>query len=725
MACARRSVCTMDVTALRQGLTGPPASPSAVTARATPARAATGHGIRPEIQALRALAVSLVVAWHLWPDAVPGGFVGVDVFFAISGFLITSLLLREVEKTGRVSLRDFWARRARRILPAALTVVAACAGATALLVPVTDWSRFFSDFRASTLYIQNWHLAAQAVDYLHASDGPSPVQHFWSLAVEEQFYLVWPLVVLGVVLATRGRGERVRRGALAGALGAITLSSLVYGIAHTASHPADAYFATTTRGWELGAGALLSLLPQRERSPAAVRAALSWIGLAAILVAAFAYTNATPFPGLAAALPVLGAIAVIRAGAPGVTGAPTPLLAAWPLQRLGDLSYAVYLWHWPLIVLAPYALHHDLDTPTRLSILMLSLLLSLFSKAVIEDPVRRSRLLAQHRVRWTFAAAAAASATLLALTDVGTEHVSAQIHRDAQVTRRTLAHKPRCFGAAARDPRRTCVDAKLSRTVVPTPVQAPKMDNSPCRLVESSGRLRVCAFGAAAAPGVRTVALIGDSHASHWRSALEVVAKAEGRRGLSITHTSCPYSAGTAIIPEPARTECVQWKAQLHAWLTRHPEVDTVFFGEHATATVVAPYGRSEWEAQVRGYRNAWAALPASVAHVLVMRDNPQMRGTTLDCVQRALERHHDAGRSCAQPRGRALHRDPAAVAAAHATGSRVHTIDLARLLCDRRSCFPVIGGALVYKDIHHLTTVFSATLGPYVQRQVEALGVH
>ncbi|MCW2994172.1 MAG: acyltransferase, partial [Conexibacter sp.] len=652
----------MDLTALRFAHPGTDATPRRGRPAATSAEgrvaaggAAGAHGIRPEIQALRALAVSLVVAWHLWPAAVPGGFVGVDVFFAISGFLITTLLLREVEATGRVSLRDFWARRARRILPAALTVVGACALATALLVPVTDWARFFGDFRASTLYVQNWHLAGQAVDYLHASDGPSPVQHFWSLAVEEQFYLVWPLVILGAVLVTRGRGERTRRLVLLGALGTITAVSLAYGIAHTHSHPADAYFATTTRGWELGAGALLALLPQREHSPAWVRAMLSWIGLAAIGVAAFAYTNATPFPGLAAALPVLGAVAVIRAGAPSSFGAPAPLLRLAPLQRLGDLSYSVYLWHWPLIVLAPYALHHDLDTPTRLGILMLTLLLSLLSKALIEDPVRRARVLTRHRARWTFVAAATASLTLLALTNVGTQHVQAEIHHDAQITQRTLAHKPRCFGAAARDPRRTCVNAKLTRTVVPTPVQAPKMDNAPCKVVESSGRIRVCAFGAEAAPGIRTVALIGDSHASHWRSALDAVVKARGWRGLSITHTSCPYSAGTAIIPEPARTECVQWKAQLKTWLNHHPEVDTIFFGEHATATVVAPHGRSEWDAQVRGYQHAWTALPASVHHVLVLRDNPQMRSGTLGCVQRALDHHDDAGRACAQPRARAL----------------------------------------------------------------------
>jgi peptidoglycan/LPS O-acetylase OafA/YrhL len=717
----------MDVIALRQALVGMPAPRDPVAARAAPASGTTAgteparrttHGIRPEIQALRALAVSLVVAWHLWPDAVPGGFVGVDVFFAISGFLITTLLLREVEATGRISLRGFWARRARRILPAALTVIGACAGATALLVPVTDWQHFFGDFRASSLYIQNWHLAAAAVDYFHASDGPSPVQHFWSLAVEEQFYLVWPVVVLAVVAVTR------RRWALAVVLGAITLSSLVYSIVHTAANPADAYFATTTRGWELGAGALLALLPQRERSPAVVRAALSWIGLAAILVAAFAYSTATAFPGIAAALPVLGAVAVIRAGAPAGRGAPTALFSLRPLQRLGDVSYAVYLWHWPLIVLAPYALGRELDTTTRIAIVMLTLLLSLLSKTAIEDPVRRSRTLTAHGGRWTFAAAAAASLAVLALATAGTGHVQAKIHQDAQVTQRTLAHKPKCFGAAARDPRRSCVNPKLTRTVVPTPVQAPKMDNAPCEVVESTGRIRVCAFGAAPGPGVRTVALIGDSHASHWRSAMAALVADKGWHAVSITHTSCPYSAATAVIPEPGRTQCVEWKQQVRRWLGAHPEVDTVFFGAHTGGDVVQIKGRSPWQAQVNGYTNAWKALPASIAHIMVFRDTPKMRSATMGCVETALEHHRDAGQACAQPRGRALERDPAAVAAAHDAGSRVHTIDLTRLLCSARSCFPVIGGALVYKDIHHLTSVFSATLGPYVERQVTAAGL-
>ncbi len=706
----------MDVTAFRRVLVGVPASPDAARPSASTTDGSVPmphrHGIRPEIQALRALAVSLVVAWHLWPRDVPGGFVGVDVFFVISGFLITSLLLRELEATGRVSLRDFWARRARRILPAALTVIACCAGATALFVPITEWPTFFGDFRASALYVQNWHLAAAAVDYFHAEDAPSPVQHFWSLAVEEQFYLVWPVLVLGVGLAAP---RHARRAALAVVLGAVTVASLVYSIRHTQADPADAYFATTTRGWELGAGALLALAPPTLRPLGVARRVLSLAGLFAIFVAAFAYSTDTAFPGVAAALPVLGAVAVIRAGETA------RLLRARVLQHVGDLSYAIYLWHWPLIVLAPFALGRSLDTPTRLAIIMLTLLLSLLSKKLVEDPIRFSRRLGAHGGRLTFAGALAASLAVLAVVNAGTTHVEAEAHQAAQVTQRTLAHKPKCFGAAARDPHRTCAVGKLAKTVVPTPVQAPKMDNAPCEITETKGRVRVCAFGAEPGPGVRTVALIGDSHASHWRSAMAALVKDKGWRGLSITHTSCPYSAATAVIDEPGRTQCVEWKRQLGQWLGKHPEVDTVFFGAHTGGEVVQPKGRSQWQAQVNGYANAWKALPRSVQNIMVFRDTPKMRSATMDCVQRALDKHRDAGKACAQPRGRALERDPQAVAAAHFKGSRVHVIDMTRYVCSATQCFPVVGGALVFKDIHHLTSVFAESLGPYVERQVDA----
>jgi len=284
-------------------------------------------------------------------QAQPGGFAGVDVFFAISGFLITSLLLREAERDGRVSLSGFWARRARRILPAALLTILAGAIATIVLVPLTQWQQFLGEMRASTAYVQNWQLAGDAVDYLASANAPSPVQHYWSLSIEEQFYLVWPVLIAVALVATRGRQAAPRRRLVALVLATATALSLLYSMLDTAADPAAAYFVTPTRAWELGAGALLALAGPFGRSPTFARAVLSWLGLAAIVVAALTYSGATPFPGYAALLPVLGALAVIRAGAPAWRLAPTRLMAFAPVQRLGDISYSVYLCHWPLIIL--------------------------------------------------------------------------------------------------------------------------------------------------------------------------------------------------------------------------------------------------------------------------------------------------------------------------------------------------------------------------------------
>jgi len=277
--------------------------------------------VRPEIQSLRALAVGVVVVYHFWPRLLPGGFVGVDVFFVISGFLITAQLLREIDATGRVSMSRFWARRARRILPAALFVLLFCAVATVVFVPLNYWQQFFGDLRASTTYGQNWHLAAAAVNYFSADDPPSPVQHFWSLSAEEQFYIVWPLLILLSAAVTRVCRLRADIRTIAVVLSGLTLASLIYGVYRTSADPAAAYFVTPTRAWEFGMGGLLALLAGRPVSRRNGAGLLTWLGLAAIAVAAATSSNSTAFPGVAALLPVIGTLLVIHMAGRG---------RAWP-----------------------------------------------------------------------------------------------------------------------------------------------------------------------------------------------------------------------------------------------------------------------------------------------------------------------------------------------------------------------------------------------------------
>jgi peptidoglycan/LPS O-acetylase OafA/YrhL len=701
----------------------PPAAPVSAPVAVPGAPPRRSRELRPEIQALRAVAVAVVVVHHLWPSMLPGGFVGVDVFFAISGFLITSLLLREIDRTGSISLRGFWARRARRILPAALVTLLACAVATMLVVPVSRWEQFLSEITASTLYVQNWQLSEAAVDYFASQDAPSPVQHFWSLSVEEQFYLVWPVLLLLALALARGRARSVRRAAVAIAMGLFTAVSLALAVHLTAANPEAAYFVTPTRAWEFGLGGLLALLPQREESPAALRALLSWAGLVAIAVASATYTAATPFPGLAALLPVLGACAVMRAGAPAHRLAPTPALELRPVQLVGDLSYSIYLWHWPLIVLAPFVLADGLHTDTLLAILMLTILLAWLSKRLIEDPVRAGALLARRPARWTFAAAAAATALVLAVTAQGTSRAEARLADEARLTTAQLAESPRCFGAASRDPETRCENPRLRLRVTPTPAVARDLDNAPCTIIERGPRLNVCEFGTPRSRAVDTIALLGDSHASHWRAAVEVVAKSQRWRGLSMTHTSCPFSTAERNIPQPDRSRCETYRRSLLRWFARHPEVSTVFVSALSGGQGIVPRaGQGQFEGTVRGYLGAWAKLPATVKRIVVIRDNPKAGRNADACVERAMDRDRPAGTACAVPRGSVLDRDAQAVAAARLRRDRAHAVDLTRFFCDARRCYPVIGGALVLKDTTHLTAVFARTLGPYLERPVQRL---
>jgi peptidoglycan/LPS O-acetylase OafA/YrhL len=689
-----------------------------------PLPAGAGHApppprsaVRPEIQALRALAVTLVLVYHLWPAAVPGGYVGVDVFFAISGFLITSLLLREAERDGRVSLSGFWARRARRILPAALLTILACAIATIVLVPLTQWQQFLGEMRASTAYVQNWQLAGDAVDYLASANAPSPVQHYWSLSIEEQFYLVWPVLIAVALVATRGRQAAPRRRLVALVLATATALSLLYSMRDTAADPAAAYFVTPTRAWELGAGALLALAGPLGRSPAFARAVLSWLGLAAVAVAALTYSGATPFPGYAALLPVLGALAVIRAGAPAWRLAPTRLMAFAPVQRLGDISYSVYLWHWPLIIFAPFVIAAD-GLAVKLAIVVLTLLLAALTKRFIEDPARTAPLLTARGPGWTFAAAGVATAAVLGVTVVAGSHVTHRVRAEALATERVLAAHPRCFGAAARD----CDNPDLRDTVVPTPLQAAKRDNAPCGVIERKGTVTVCAFGPRPAHAARSIALVGDSHAVHWRPAFARLAAARRWRALSITRSGCSLSAAAPQLQGRALARCRAWKREVPRWLAAHPEVRTVFVAQHSGSRDTVRSGRDAFAAQVAGFRAAWGTLPSSVDRIVVLRDTPTMPGTTPTCVEQALSDRRRAATACDAPRSSALPPDPA-LEAARQEGARVRRIDLSRYFCDDRRCPPVIGGALVYKDVEsHITDVYAATLAPYLRREVDAL---
>lgn len=231
----------------------------------------------------------------------------------------------------------------------------------------------------------------------------------------------------------------------------------------------------------------------------------------------------------------------------------------------------------------------------------------------------------------------------------------------------------------------------------------------------------MCAFGVRAARGSETVALVGDSHAVHWRAALDVVARGKRWHAVTLYRSECPFTAATSQLPEPERSDCRRWSGQVVRWFERHPDVHTVFVSQHSRGGVIAP-GRRQYPARVQGYADIWKALPASVHRVVVIRDPPYIATTTLSCVRHAMARNKDAGVTCALPRSTSLRPDPAMEAVAQLRSPRYQAIDLTDFMCDERLCYPVVGGALVKKDAGHLTRVFATTLAPFVRRALERL---
>ncbi len=677
--------------------------------------------VRPEIQALRALAVSTVVIYHFWASGLSGGFIGVDVFFAISGFLITSHLLREVDRSGAVSLAGFWARRARRILPAALLILMLVALVTIIFVPETYWQQYLAEDQASTAYIENWYLAHAAVDYLAALNAASPVQHFWSLSAEEQFYIFWPVLILGAALVTRGRTLRIKRRTIFIVLAVIVAASFAFSVYDTNTDPAQAYFITPTRAWEFGLGGLLALAATNRMRPAA-SAALSWIGLALIMFAAITYTGTTPFPGSAAAIPVLGCLAVIWAGAPQLRWAPTGLFGLRPIQFLGDISYSVYLWHFPLLILTPFILDQNMNLTTKIILIPITILAAWLTKKAVEDPMRRSRFLITRRPRWTFAFVIAATALVFAVTAAGKSHLAHQLAKEQTEAKSFFYNPPHCFGAASRDPQHPCTNPSLKYQVQPTPIVAEAAKNAPCGKTHHDDLVTYCGFGVLPDHAVRTFALVGDSHAQMWRSPMTVVAKDLEWRGLTVARTSCPFSTTTKKLVEPLQSECVKWNKEVIAWFFKHPEINTVFVAAHNGGPVVVPQGETTYSAEIKGYQEAWSKLPPTVHHIVVIRDTPGVRTDTQACVQQAISAHRQAGIACAVPKLAYLPPDPEAGAAKRLHSPRVQTLDINKYICDAKLCYPVVGGSLVFKDVSHVTKVFGRTLGPYFERRIRDL---
>ncbi|SDD03694.1 acyltransferase family protein [Auraticoccus monumenti] len=706
-------------------MTSTPVLTSAVRTPSTAAAGTTPH--RRDIQGLRAVAVVLVLAYHAGVPGVPGGFVGVDVFFVISGFLITGLIVREVERTGRLDLPRFYARRIRRLLPATAVVLLATAAATAVALPVTRWESVLRDIAASALYVVNWRLAAQSVDYQAAEQASSPVQHFWSLAVEEQFYVVWPLVILLVIAVHRRRGWTLRR-ALAVGLALIVIPSLLWSASYTATDPAQAYFVTTTRLWELGVGAFLVLVLHRvARLSTTTLRLLGWAGLAGIALSALVYDDGTRFPGLAALLPVLSAAAVLAAGARPHAGGAGSLLSWGPAGQVGDLSYSLYLWHWPFVVVGTAIFGREDGTlwwVVGVLLVCTSVVPAWFTYVVVEHPIHTSRPFLRGR---------AVLATLVVCTLLP---VAAAIALQDRLDRRVEAAMQQAaggagFGAAAlgNDPARSPAGdppAELGVVVPDLTVVAKDhgIDYSlGCHQARpEADEAKACEWGDRDSDF--RVALVGDSHALQWVPTVSVIAEQESWALDSYTKSACgfhdvPILGGDPAAPFP---ECTRWNERLMEELLAG-DYDLVLTTGSNSYLVVDDgqtlKGSDSDTALAESYARTWTRLTDAGAEVVALANTPWHTQDVPDCLA-ANERSPGV---CATPREQALTTAGREQQEATQLATQVPLVDMNRWICPREACSPVIGGVITFRDRHHITATYARTLAPMLHRELERSG--
>lgn len=677
--------------------------------------------LRADIQGLRAVAVLLVALFHIWPQAVPAGYVGVDVFFVISGYLITALLYRDlIGESGRISLGAFYARRIRRLLPVATLVLLVVVIAGFIWLPLPRWKANAIELAAAAFYVENWVLAHRSIDYLAQDLEPSAVQHYWSLSVEEQFYVLWPLLMAGVAATARRFGMSVKGCLLWAALG-ICWASFGYAVYLTSVDPAPAYFSTATRAWELGIGAVLALAGSSPLARLGLSRQLSLLGLAAILVSAFAYDKATIFPGTAALLPVLGTALVIAANNQD-TGVVGWTFASRPMQFIGSVSYALYLWHWPLIVFFPLATGLRVSHPVNgILILSLAIVLAAISKRYVED---RFRFAPHASARAVLGAPALALACMgLALFGAAIPYMKAsKLERRAEFAvfdagSEQLATHP---GAEAivtgRQP--------AAAAVIPQPAFA-RTDRGPAYKAGPSGtsciggvtgdEVRVCSYGPPAS--TFKVVILGDSHSVHWYPALERLATESGWRVLGASKSSCAFSTTMVQFGSPPREyeECMRWTANVARWaLAQKPDLIIVSVSpNHSLA------GRSARESQSEladGFIGAWTPLIRAGMKVAVVRHTPWQGTSAPDCM---ITFNMDVS-GCSGTRAAVLRTAGLDIAAAK--DPRVGVLDFTAILCPRDVCPVVIGNVLVYRDKHHLTATFSRTMAGAFRAQVKKI---
>jgi len=687
---------------------------------------------RTDIEGLRAIAVLAVLLFHAGVPGVAGGYVGVDVFFVVSGFLITSLLVAEKSNTGKVSLGAFYARRARRILPVSALVAVATLIASWIWLEPLRLRSLSNDVLAVALFSSNFVFANRGADYLQSALPPSPLQHYWSLAVEEQFYVVWPALVMLVCIGIGTRTMRNVRLRVGIAAGVAAVASFIACMALMDTSQPWAFFSPHTRAFELAIGALVAVVPVGVSVVAVrVNATIAWCGLVGIIATMVLFSETTTFPGPWAMAPVMATAFLLRGGN-ATSWAPEAVLRLSPLQWLGSRSYSAYLWHWPVLIIAAAALDKKLSVFEGLICLMISLALSEFSYRFVENPVRLNHNIVGFR------------ATVLAVSLIAVVSGSAVLAQNNQpsLVGGVAATAPTLVAESS-----TTIDSSVSTTTVPTepdlpnegaPVDAivqamtatglpsnvtpklqqalsdmPTIYNNNCHASFSAIRPKNCVYGDATSSTV--IGLYGDSHAAQWFPAFEKLAIKRNWKLITYTKRGCP----PADIPTYSKVlgkiykECAPWRENVLKQMVADG-VQTVFiahFDRLLSASTRVPMWQKEWRAALQLTVDA---LTATGITPVLMEDTPYPGQDVPTC----LSRHYTNVQLC-NPIISSAYRDDIHQMLQDFDAAKVHVLWTRQWFCTEAGCPTVVGNILVYRDDNHMTVTFASFIAPLLDAAI------
>lgn len=683
--------------------------------------------LRGDIQGLRAIAVASVVIYHFWPKALPGGFIGVDAFFVISGFLITTHLLKRPPRKA-MDVVQFWMRRVKRLLPASFLVILCSLLGVWLLAPVTLWQDWGFQAIAATFYFQNWYLATNKVDYLAEADAPSPFQHFWSLSAEEQFYLVWPILIGLLLIAAVRFGWKHRITALGG-VGLVLVLSLGYSVFATANDAGTAYFSTFTRGWEFAAGALVAAFGARVYAAKKDLVSLlaSWVGLGAIVFSALAFEGDMPFPGYIALVPVLGTALMLISHSTHKYS-PGFLLENKVMRFLGDNSYALYLWHWPILVLAPFTVA-NFGILAQICALALALILAVLTQKLVEVRFRKfievsKRFTAPRFLlagSLTLAVAAGAFYIMSGKIVEESKDITAAIHR---VSSQVGAN---CFGASGLSD--VCVAKKGVpdgyKLLAPAPIVAkedkPNVYADDCFAAQEDNYTKrpVCSYG----HGKTRVAIVGNSHAGQWTPALEEMAQRNNWTLDTYLISRCAVMGVPQEYGNKAKTEgCVDYAN----WATeqlKKQDYDLIISSSRQSLPVVGHNLESSAAPAQQGFERTLNKWKTFGAPIVVIRDTP-FPGSTVANVPDCAAQNDQKLSACSGPQDQWIPMDPQIDAATALNDPKIVQVDVNDLLCRDEQCYGVVGGVVAYWDNSHLSQTFASNLSSPLETRIEsALG--